>query len=179
MTFPDGIEIAPTGSSGLIAELVALQHSAFPPRMQFCEPRRYYEEGLSDPAHVNVLLRAPEGTVTGHLLAIPQNRVRDELLRFDPAMPGDPDNLYIDIIQTLPGRRQINGVKSLLDGLCREARCRGVGRISAHVRTATGLSRVVQKLVTDCRCLRRLDNWYDSGESFDFLDAATRLHTRG
>jgi hypothetical protein len=173
MNHPDGIEIATVSSPGLIADLVALQQDAFPPRMQFGNPRQYYQEGFADESHVNVILRAPDGAVT-----IPQNRIRAEMISWDPAMPGDPGNLYIDLIQTLPGRRQITGLKTLLGGLCTEARQRGIGRISAHVRTATGLSRVVQKVVVDCRCLRRLDNWYDSGESFDFLDAATRLKTR-
>jgi hypothetical protein len=175
----DGIEIATVSPPGLLAELVALQQDAFPPRMQFGNPQQYYQEGFADGANVNVVLRAPDGAVTGYLLAIPQDRVRAELVSWDPAMPGDPGNLYIDLIQTLPGRRQITGLKTLLGGLCTEARQRGIGRISAHVRTATGLSRVVQKVVMDCRCLRRIDNWYDSGESFDFLDASTCLKTRG
>lgn len=177
MNHQGGIEIATDSPPGLIAELIALQQNAFPPRMQFGSPEQYYQEGFADGANVNVILRAPDGAVTGYLLAIPQDRVRSELLCWDPVMPADPGNLYIDLIQTLPGRRQITGLKALLGGLCHEARRRGIDRISAHVRTTTGLSRVVQKVVADCRCLRRLDNWYASGESFDFLDAATRLRS--
>ncbi len=162
----------------LIAELAALQQSAFPPRMQFQDPEAYYREGLSDRFNVNVIARTPEGLIAGYLLAIPQDRVCAELRPWDPAMPGSPQNLYIDLIQTLPGRRQTAGLKSLLGGLCREAQRRGFDRLSAHVRTTTGLSSVIQRLMLDCIFLRRLDNWYDSGESFDYLESMVGLQSR-
>ena len=173
------IEIVNGGAPALVEELAALQQSAFPPQMQFQDPGDYYTAALAEATHVNVVLRAPDGQVTGYLLAIPQDQVCSELRRWDPAMIEAPDTLYIDIIQTLPGRRQMTGLSALLGGLCKEARQRGFGRISAHVRTTTGLSRVVRKLVKDCHCRRQVTNWYDSGECFDFLDAATQMEERG
>ena len=172
------IEIAAGCQPHLVAELVALQQSAFPPRMQFQDPAEYYREGLSDRFNVNVIARTPAGLIAGYLLAIPLDRVLAELRQHDPALQGNPRILYIDLIQTLPGRRQTVGLKSLMAGVCREAGARGFDRLSAHVRTTTGLSRVMQRVMMGCCCLRRLDNWYDSGESFDYLESMIRLQRR-
>lgn len=172
------IEIAAGCQPRLVADLVALQQSAFPPRMQFPNPEEYYRQGLSDRFNINVIARTTEDLIAGYLLAIPQDRVCAELRPWDPAMAENPRTLYIDLIQTLPGRRQTVGVKSLMAGLCREAGERGFDRLSAHVRTTTGLSRVMQRMMMGCCCLRRLDNWFDSGESFDYLESMSRLQGR-
>jgi hypothetical protein len=173
MNHPSGIEIVTRCRPGLIAELVAMQQSAFPPRMQFGNPEQYYAEGLADAANINVLLRSPDGTPAGYLLAIPQDRVCAELQQWDSEMPGDPSNIYVDLIQTLPGRRRGTALKALVIGFCQEARVRGFARLSAHVRTSIGLHSFVQKALVDCRCLRHLDDWYGSGETFAYIEAHT------
>jgi hypothetical protein len=83
--------------------------------------------------------------------------------------------MYLDIIQTLPEQRTVNGVLHLLRRLCRETEKRGYKKISMHARVSNGFSKFIQKVFPESRCLRRIQNWYDSGESFDYIETPTRL----
>lgn len=159
----------------LVGQLVDLQRQAFPPRMQIDGPERYYAEGLSDPANINLVMSAADGKVTGYMLAIPQSRVFEELRPWDPAMQEGPGQMYVDMVQTLSGRRQFDGFLRLARAMCAECDRRGVSRLSMHVRASTGLSRVIQRILAESRCLRRLENWYGFGEPFDYIEAEARL----
>lgn len=173
------IEVAAGDQPGLIAELVALQQNAFPPQMQFREPERYYQESLRDRRNINLVLKAPDGTVAGFLLALPQSEACRELQQWDPDMREDPEGMYVDIIQTLPGRRQGSWFMGLVDGLCRETRRRGHQRLAMHVRTSNGLASLTRKILPASRCLRQIDNWFATGESFDYIEAIPRLRNGG
>lgn len=162
----------------LVAGLLTLQQAAFPPHMQYQDAAAYYRSALADPANFNLVLRGEDRRICGYILGIPQPDAASDLAPWDPAMQGAPDNLYIDIIQTLPGRRRITGVTALLDGVCQAAWAQGYRRLSAHVRTTTGLSPFIQKILVDCRRLRRLDDWFGSGESFDYLESEASLRLR-
>lgn len=168
-------EIATGCDPALVAELVNLQRQAFPPQMQFVEPARYYEEGLKTQGSINVVLRDADQAVAGYLLALPQSCVHAELRQWDPQLEPHPEGLYLDIVQTLPGHRQANGFVKLLAGVCAEAERRGRNRLSMHARASNGVSRLAQKLLTESRCLRRIENWYASGEPFDYIEATTRM----
>jgi hypothetical protein len=168
-------EIAAGFDQALVAELTNLQQQAFPPQMQFVEAARYYAEGLQAAGSINVILRSADRAVTGYLLALPQSSVWAELRQWDPQLEPDPEGLYVDIVQTLPGQRQANGFVKLVAGVCAEAERRGRRRLSMHARAGNGVSRLTQKLLTESRCLRRIENWYDSGEPFDYIEATTRM----
>ena len=159
----------------LIRELITLQQSAFPPQMQFKEPELYYQEALRDRRNINVVVRSPQGTLLGYLLALPQTEVYEELLQCDPQMQDDPDCMYIDIIQTHPDDRLITGFLGLVSRVCQETLRRGHKRLSMHVRTSNGLNKVTRKIFPDSRSLRRIENWYSSGEPFDYIVATPIL----
>lgn len=159
----------------LANELIALQQSAFPPQMQFKEPELYYREALNDRRNINVVVRTSQGSLLGYLLALPQTEVCEELRQWDPQMRDNPTGMYIDIIQTHPGSRQFSGFMGLASGVCQETRRRGQQRLSMHVRTSNGLYQVVRKLLPDSRSLRRIENWYSSGEPFDYIEASPIL----
>jgi len=168
-------EIVSGNDQHLIRGLVALQQSAFPPQMQFKEPELYYQEALSDRRNINVVIRTPQGSLLGYLLALPQTEVCEELLQWDPQMRDNPTGMYIDIIQTHPGSRLFSGFMGLASGVCQETRRRGHRLLSMHVRTSNGLDKVIRKILPDSISLRRIDNWYDSGESFDYIEASPVL----
>jgi len=159
----------------LVRELIELQQAAFPPRMQFKDPERYYSEALSNSRNINVIVRSQKGDILAYLLALPQTEVWKELLRWDLEMRGNPAGMYIDIIQTRPGSRQFSGFMGLASGVCQETRHRGYQRLSMHVRTSNGLNKVIRKLLPDSISLRRIENWYASGEPFDYIEASPVL----
>lgn len=168
-------EIVTSHDQQLANELIALQQSAFPPQMQFKDPERYYQDALNDKRNINVVVRSPQGALLGYLFALPQSEVYGELLQCDPQMQDDPDCMYIDIIQTHPGSRQFSGFMGLASGVCQETRRRGYLRLSMHARTSNGLNKVIRKLLPDSISLRRIENWYSSGEPFDYIEASPVL----
>jgi len=159
----------------LIRELITLQQSAFPPQMQFKEPELYYQEALKNRRNINVVVRSPQGALLGYLLALPQTEVYEELRQWDPQMQRDPAAMYIDIIQTHPDCRPMSGFMGLASGVCQETRRRGHQRLSMHVRTSNGLNNVVEKLLPDSCSMRRIEDWYASGEPFDYIVASPIL----
>jgi hypothetical protein len=175
MSYQATTEIVSRHNPHLVRELIALQQNAFPPQMQFQEPERYYEEALKDPRNINVVLRSPHGALLGYLLALPQNTVCEELRQWDPEMREDETSMYLDIVQTYPESRKYSGFIRLLSGVCQEARRRGYERFSLHVRTSYGLNNTIRKLFPDSRSLRRIENWYTSGETFEFIEASPVL----
>jgi len=154
--------------------LVELQREVFPPRLQLENPEEYYTERLSATANINLLMAGPEGGLTGCMLAIPHSLAFRELKKWDPELKDDPGRMYVEMVQIRPGRRQGEGFLRLIIAMCEEIRKRGYTGVSMHVRTATGLSRFLQRVMVVSRCLRRLENWHDFGEAFDYLETGTR-----
>jgi hypothetical protein len=165
-------EIVSGHNQQLVRDLIALQQSAFPPQMQFKDPKRYYDEALIDNRNINVVIRSPQGALLGYLLALPQTLACEELRQWDPQMREDPTGMYLDIVQTYPESRQYSGFMRLLSGVCRESRRRGYERFSLHVRTSFGLHNTIRKLFPDSRSLRRIENWYACGETFEYIEAS-------
>jgi hypothetical protein len=81
------------------------------------------------------------------------------------------------MIQVLPEQRGRNLALRLFQAVCTEAEKRNIFKLAMHARTVTGLNGYLHRIFTDIRCLRRLENWYGSGEPFDYLEATTTLRT--
>ena len=166
------------GNHDLVTELVELHKIAFPPHMQLREPARYFAEGLLGERHINVLLKSREGKVTGYLLGIPHSHVFEELRQWDPDLQDDAERMYLDIIQILPEQRGNNLGLYLIQKTCEEAEKRKIFKLSMHARSTTGWARYLLRIFSEIRFLRRIENWYGSGEPFDYLEASTTLRVK-
>lgn len=171
MTPQASIDIVSGIDTQLINELIELQRSAYPPQMQDQDPERYYREALNGSDNVNVVLRSPEGKLLGYLLGLPLSNVYAELRECDPEVSADPATLYLDIVQTYPESRLYDGFGRLLAGACDEARQRGYRKLSLHVRTKYGLHLTIRRLFPGSRSLRLIENWWRSGETFEYIEA--------
>jgi ribosomal protein S18 acetylase RimI-like enzyme len=174
MSIPE-VEIVAGCDEMLVAELVELHKKAFPPHMQLPEPAKYFAEGLQGEQHINVLLKSRDGNVTGYLLAIPHSHVFGELCQWDPDLHDDPERMYLDIIQILPEQRGNNLGLYLIQKTCEEAEKRKIFKLSMHARSTTGWAKYLLRIFAEIRLLRRVENWYGSGEPFDYLEASTTL----
>jgi ribosomal protein S18 acetylase RimI-like enzyme len=167
---------AVTGASaGRVAALVELHRQAFPSPMQSTDPESYFAGALGDRRNLNLVMQDRAGTVIGYLLAIPQSLAVEELRPWDPEMRDDPDRMYLEMIQVLPAQRGRNHALRLFQAVCTEAEKRNIFKLAMHARTVTGLNDYLHRIFADIRCLRRLENWYGSGEPFDYLEATTTL----
>lgn len=162
----------------LVAELVNLHHQSFPPHMKCADPTGYFTEALGEASNLNIVMRGRDGTVIGYLRAFPHNDVVEELRPWDPDLEEDPDRLYLDIIMILPGQRGKGHAFRLFQAVCGEAEKRGFFKLSMHARTSNDLNTFLHRIFAEIRFLRRIDNWYGSGEPFDYLEATTTLKPR-
>lgn len=159
----------------LVATLTQMHRRAFPPHMQFADAPGYFEEALADGRNLNILLQDQDGVTIGYLLAIPQSLVFEELRQWDPEMRDDPERLYLEMIQILPGQKGGNRSLFLHQKLCMEAEKRNFFKLSMHARTTTGWSEHLRRIFAEIRFLRRIENWYGFCEPFDYLEATTAL----
>jgi ribosomal protein S18 acetylase RimI-like enzyme len=167
---------AVTGASpDRVADLVELHRQAFPAHMQSGDPESYFAEALADERNLNIVMQDQSGAIIGYLLAIPQSLVVEELRPWDPDLRDDPDRMYLEMIQIHPERRGRNHALRLFQAVCTEAEKRNIYKLSMHARTVTGLNDYLHRIFAEIRFLRRLENWYGSGEPFDYLEATTTL----
>ncbi len=163
-------EIVCRFDENLLEDLVHLEKAAFPASMVNAEGARYYQKCLEDANNINVIMRDNDGKIIGYVVAIPQSKVFKVLQQYDPEMRDDPERLYVDTIQTMPGKRKVFGIFKLLDAIFEEAGKRGLNKFSMHARKSNGLSNFILKVFPTAKCLRTIENWYGWGEPFDYIE---------
>jgi len=153
----------------LVTNLRELEEKTYLPHMRTKNMEEYYRECLEDPANINVVMYDGDELI-GYIVAIPHNVACEALKDDDPEMKQDSERLYVDTIQTLPGKRTPFGILKLLYAMVEEAGKRGINRFSMHARTTNGLSRMIQRVFETARVLRTIENWYGYGEPFDYIE---------
>ena len=79
---------------------------------------------------------------------------------------------FCSIWPQLNGEYHTREVESIIDelkSLNKEAKKRNYKKITMHARVSTGLSKVLQSRY-GAKFLRRIENWHDFGEPFDYLE---------
>lgn len=172
------VEAVKDYDDGLIESHENLEKSAFPEHMVYVEGADYCRACLKDAANINVVMRDGSGKIIGYVVAVPQRNVHEELRKYAPDMKDDPERFYVDTIQTLPGTRRAFGILKLLYARIEEAWRRCVGKFSMHARKTNGLSRIILRVFPKTICLRTVDNWYNYGEPFDYIEGTPERRDR-
>jgi hypothetical protein len=130
---------------------------------------------LTHPGAIHLLLKAGE-TIIGYITALPHDESYSIDHGNDPLMVKGSDSLYVESIAILPEKASLKGILQLMNTIILEADKSGYQIITMHARVGNGLSSVVQKKYK-AKFIRRVDNYYELGEPFDFLelDTATAL----
>ena len=118
---------------------------------------------------VHLLMRNPEREIVGYISTLPQNDEYEDLVQYDPDFIKDETALYLESIGSRPENRDPYLSVEAFDTLIEEARKKGYRKLTMHARVSNGFSRGLQKLY-GAKCLRRLENWHDFGEPFDYLE---------
>jgi len=109
-----------------------------------------------------------EGRLLGYTYGVPLTSVFKELSEADPDLTDDPECLYVYSTATDPDERSLKMFFELIKGIEESATANGYARISRHSRVTEGYSSVLQKKFK-YNFIRTLDDWMESGESFDYL----------
>ncbi len=147
-------------------QILALEKEVFPPLMQ------------ATPEEIKTIISNKKGVhllvfnnkeIIGYLSAVPHNDEYLDLIKHDKDFVLDDKALYIDSIAIKPGYRGLGLASLVFQELIKITKQKGFDKISMHVRASTGLSQRLQELPA-VKFIRHLENWYDFGEPFDYLE---------
>jgi len=150
-----------------LEQILSVEQASFPAAMQ--STKEDLRETLENPNGIQIILRAADGTIVGYLASKPHNEALEELRQYDPKMQEEENALYIESIAILPESRSLRTFLQLGRTLLQEVKNRGFKKITMHARVASGLSSALQKRY-GAKHLRTIDNWYNFGEPFDYLE---------
>lgn len=150
----------------ILEQILTIEREVFPPLMQSSSEE--IKTIISNKQGIHLLVFNNK-KIVGYLTAVPHNDEYQDLIKYDKAFVLDNKALYIDSIAIKPGHRGLGLARLVFQDLIRIAKQRGFDKISMHVRVSTGLSQRLQSLPA-VKFIRRLENWYNFGEPFDYLE---------
>jgi GNAT superfamily N-acetyltransferase len=163
MRKPNHTEIVEEITEDLICEITALEHSLF--HESFHTSEAEIHEAMHEPSAITVAAYDDEGKLAGYLLAIDLKEEADDLREsVDPKVEDIPGALYIHSI----GIRQDMQGKGYFSKLVKKYLEQYPDKTTAlHASTANSCSAGMQKY--GARFIHRVENWYDTGEPYDYL----------
>jgi ribosomal protein S18 acetylase RimI-like enzyme len=160
-------EIISTVDQETMRGIVEVEEASFPSEMQADEED--LRETLENKNGVHIIIRSSQGEVVGYLSSKPQKDAYKELKIWDKEMRPEDNALYIESIAIKPEHRDLRNLLALGKPLIQEAKRRGFTKITMHARIAGDLSAVLQKRY-GAKSLRRIENWHNFNEPFDYLE---------
>jgi hypothetical protein len=151
--------------SDLVSKLIELDKKCFPGNLFMS--KEDLEHIFSDPKLILHKVES-EGRLLGYTYGVPLTSVFKELSEADPDLVDDPECLYVYSTATDPDERSLKMFFELIKGIEESAILKGYSSISRHSRTTEGYSSVLKKKFK-YNFVRTLDDWMESGESFDYL----------
>lgn len=148
-------------------QIVASENAAFNKNMRF-KPEDIAEV-LADKRGVHLVMRDPENKIIGYVSTLPHNEEYGNLVQYDPDFTKEDDALYIESFGSGPAGRDPHLSVAAFDRLIEEAGQKGYKKLTMHARVSNGFSRGLQKLY-GAKFIRRVENWGDFGEPFDYLE---------
>lgn len=159
------VDIVSAIDEDTLSQIKELDDSVMPEKM------RYNIEDLRDCFNfengVKILVRDEDKNIRGYLIALPKSEEYEDLHEKDPELLPDDKSLYLESIVIKDG--DLKTLIKVLATLREEAENRGYKNLSMHARVSEGLSNVLQKRY-GAKFFRRIENWFDFGEPFDYLE---------
>jgi GNAT superfamily N-acetyltransferase len=107
--------------------------------------------------------------IVGYISATPHNDTYKDLFVHDKNIHLDNDALYLESIGVKPAHRGKGLAIFALRELMILAKSKGYKKITMHARISSGFSSLVKNYF-GTHNMHHLDNWYDFGEAFDYLE---------
>lgn len=149
-----------------LAQIVEVESKSFPKVMR-SKPKELKEILKSEGIHF--FARDAKNSIIGYLSSLRQSEEYDELVKDDPEFLNDPENLYVESIAVVPGRRREKTATHFLRLLIEQAAALGFKKVTMHARIESKFSDLVQNEF-EVQPLRRIENWHGFGEPFDYLE---------
>jgi ribosomal protein S18 acetylase RimI-like enzyme len=163
----EAIEIISRLNEDVLQDILSVEQESFPPQMQ--SDVEDLRQTLENPNGIQIVIKSQEGNVIGYLSSKPQKDAYEELKKWDPEINQEDHTLYIESIAIKPEARNLTTFLTLGKALIEEAKKRGYTKITMHARIAGNLSAVLQKRY-GAKVLRKIENWHNFGEPFEYLE---------
>jgi hypothetical protein len=147
-------------------EIYALESACYPPDMM--ETKEELQDSLESQGAICIAVRDLEGRMFGHVSCVDHNEEYEFMRENDPGFKKLENALHIETIDILPGKNDLKTLIALWDSLKDEAAASGYKKLTMYAR-ADKLSGILQKK-GGAKFFRRMPNWYDMGEDFDYLE---------
>jgi ribosomal protein S18 acetylase RimI-like enzyme len=142
-----------------LRQIIEMEHELFPENLRDF----HYEKEIAE-GKFAVIAYCPEGKVAGYIFSVPHHDAHARLKDADLRMEDMPDALYIESIairNDLQGRGYFG---KLMKKFLEET---GERTITMHARVCNNCSVGMQKYGAERS--HSVENWFDSGEKFDYL----------
>ncbi len=165
---PISVEVFPLTeiSKKELSEIYEVEELSFPFQMR-ATPEDLLET-LKNKKGVQLVLKDEKGKIVGYLCSKPLVDAFKELKEYDEELSSEPNTLYIESIAIRPENRSLKAFLKLSKTLLKEAKEKGYKKLTAYARVQNNLSSLLQKLGAEKK--RRIENWLDTGEPFDYLE---------
>lgn len=150
--------------------ILELERACYPPEWQYADALEYYQEMLDNQKAIHLFLTMGGETV-GYLLAVPQNEVYDDLVKYDPSFTKEEGCYYLETIGIRPEYTGKGGGKILMERFVAVVQKKGIDKVSTHARTLNGFNGLVrQRFETDIVEARGIEHWYyGGGEPYEYI----------
>ena len=127
------------------------------------------EKILFNPKAVHLILRNSSEEIVGYITSLPHNESYTFLSNMDKEMTAQDSALYLESMAILPEYRGFKSFTSLINKIFEEGVKSGYKKLTMHARVLNGVTDVLQKRY-GAEFIRRVYNFYDTDESFDYLE---------
>jgi hypothetical protein len=151
----------------LLKQVLEVENASFPEGMR--SDLEELKEILENPNGIHLIVRGKNEETLGYLSSLRQSEEYEDLKDHDPSFEDSIENLYIESIALKPSARNIKNFNKLFSVFKNMATESGYEKITMHTRVSEGLSNVAQKR-GGAKFIRRIENWHDFNEPFDYLE---------
>ncbi|MEI7424732.1 MAG: GNAT family N-acetyltransferase [Candidatus Staskawiczbacteria bacterium] len=149
-----------------LQQILEVEKESFSGGMQDLEGLRNILENKDG---IHLCIRGEDNKISGYISSLRQTQEYSDLKNWDSDFENKNDNLYIDSIAVKPQNRNLESFNALIKTLASKAVEGKYKKIAMHARTSNNFSSILQKRY-GAKFIRRLENWYNFGEPFDYLE---------
>lgn len=154
--------------------ILRLEKECFPNSWQYENAEEKYKKNLESLSDINVFLLEGGSNIVGYALAVPQNRVVEELSPYDKDFVPNEECYYIETVEISPDIQGRGGLRPLINSTISAIREAGGKEVSIHARILNHFDQKIQNLMLDdgvkCLVSRKLEHWFFGGnEPYNYI----------
>lgn len=125
-------------------------------------------EKVKDSSNRTFVLRSDSENIVGYLIAVPTERVYEDLIGEDPDFSPSDTKVYIETFAIDEEYRgSLSTIRELFESVAATSKGSGFQVISAHIPTE---HLPLYQRYSDVKVLRTIENWFDSGEDHYYIE---------